>query len=113
MKYLQLEPPARRLRHLAKAHVAGNLQRQDYRHARREIIEELHVDFSDSVSGHSDGSEQLLSCEATDWQPSETDRGHLDSAGSLVPRLSDKTLSVVSITLLMVSMGYVVIASAI
>lgn len=47
MSFLELKPAARRLRQVAKAHAAGEIQRGDYRRLRREIIEELHVDFAD------------------------------------------------------------------
>ena len=49
MSFVQLKPAARHLRRIAKAHAAGEIPRQHYRRARRTIIEELHVNFSDSV----------------------------------------------------------------
>ena len=49
MSFVQLKPAARHLRRIAKAHAAGELPRHDYRRARRTIIEELHVNFSESV----------------------------------------------------------------
>ena len=51
MSFLQLEPAARQLRELAKAHAAGGMPRKDYRRARRELIEELHIDFAEHRVG--------------------------------------------------------------
>ncbi len=47
MSFLELEPAARRLRQVAKAHAAGEIPRHDYRRVRRKIIEDLHIDFTE------------------------------------------------------------------
>jgi len=51
VSFLELEPAARRLRQLAKTYAAGDIPRQDYRRARREIIEELHISFAEQRTG--------------------------------------------------------------
>lgn len=64
MSFLQLPPASRRLRQAAKAHAAGEMARADYRRMRRDIIDELNVEFAangavvDSFSIGSDSTQR-------------------------------------------------------
>ena len=74
MSFLQLPPAARRLRKAARAHAAGEMERSDYRRLRREIIEELHVQFASGTGGIDEFTRQ----------PDET-RRRTDEAPALQP----------------------------
>ena len=85
MSFLKLEPAARHLRELAKTHAAGGMPRHDYRRARREIIEELHIDFAEHRPGARlpiDGFSTVDEVTGKQSEGSATRSGSSDSSAS-------------------------------
>lgn|GEM_PF-6454693 len=109
MSFLELEPAVRHLRQLAKTHAAGGLPREDYRRARREIIEELLIDFAEQRTGSRSPIDRFsIADETTHTQPEEKIINSESLDVSATPRTSQvfwRTLLCVSLALAVLFAG--------